>query len=103
MFVVHEADIVSQPGSWRMTMPRSAGLKNMPIVTTTKTTPVPTRSEPSAAHSRRGGQYVACAVERVHREVGSAARDRHGCLERRFREVPHRNERLRNRPREPTP
>jgi hypothetical protein len=35
MFVVHEADIVSQPGSWRMTTPRSAGLKNMPIVTTT--------------------------------------------------------------------
>jgi hypothetical protein len=35
MFVLHDAGIVSQSGSWRMSMPRSAGLKNMPTVTTT--------------------------------------------------------------------
>jgi hypothetical protein len=33
MFALREVDIVSQPGSWRMSMPRSAGLKNMPIIT----------------------------------------------------------------------
>ena len=35
MSVLHEASIVSPPGSWRMSMPRSAGLKNMPIITAT--------------------------------------------------------------------
>ena len=47
MFVLREGNIVSascaaartsvgsETGSWRMSIPRSAGLKNMPIVTTT--------------------------------------------------------------------